>query len=108
MLKELPLLLDSKEQSEACIVLIPVNQDDISDAMYLAQQLRFSINMPLTIESEGTLKARMKTAHNTAAKYVIFIGAQEKKSNSYRLRDLASGQESVLILSELIRHLNKH
>ncbi len=107
-IERVALLLGTQEKKKSkSVVLIPIEDSYLGASIYLAQKLRVISNLPVTIESEGSLKLRMKKTNRQGVGYVIFIGAKESIARSYTLRDLFSGEELFLDESELIGHFVK-
>ncbi len=105
-IERVALLMESKNKQEFAVVLTPISSEYMRDSIYIAQKLRLCANLPVTLETEGSVKIRMKKAHSRGTKYALFIGSQERDTGSYTLRDLGSGVELLLKETELIEHLN--
>jgi histidyl-tRNA synthetase len=105
-IERVALLIENKDETECSVVLIPVSQEYIVDSMHIAQRLRCCVDVPVTLETEGSLKMRMKKAHSRGTRYAVFTGPKERESGSYTLRNLISGMELLLEEQELIQHFH--
>jgi len=55
--------------------------------------------------SGKSLKSQLKNADNLGARYVLMIGEDELKKNSFPLRDMKTGQQKEIKLEELFREI---
>jgi histidyl-tRNA synthetase len=62
------------------------------------------INSELYPEADK-MKKQMNHANKRAIPFVVLVGEEEVKSNSYTLKNMVSGEQSKLSLDALINHL---
>jgi histidyl-tRNA synthetase len=53
-----------------------------------------------------SLKAQMREANKTDARYAILIGDQELESGEVELKDLSTGDQEKIALDKLVGHIN--
>ena len=53
-----------------------------------------------------SLKAQMREANKTDARYAILIGDQELESGEVELKDLSTGDQEKIALDKLVDHIN--
>ena len=56
---------------------------------------------------DRSLKAQMREAHRTGAKYTLIIGEEELQSEEITLRDMVSSSQRRVAFSEIIEHLKR-
>jgi histidyl-tRNA synthetase len=59
------------------------------------------------VGTERKLKRMMELANKLAARYVLIVGENEISTQSYTLKDMASGQQRTLARSELLASFDK-
>ena len=76
------------------------------ESALLATRLR-DANLSIELDYEGrSLKAQMKQANKLGARFALIIGEDELASDSVRVRDMGSGEESTVPMAELAEKLN--
>ena len=89
----------------AVVYVIPISAE--IDFLPLVQQLRDKgIKTSFSLGKKGVSK-NLEYASSLGIPYVIIVGEREIKENKVLLRDMDSGMESQLSLSEAIKRLNK-
>jgi histidyl-tRNA synthetase len=54
------------------------------------------------LDFEGrSLKAQMRAANRADAEYVVVIGPEERSSKKFKLKEMATGKEEVVLESSL-------
>lgn len=100
LLPQLPSLVD------ACVVIVG-DEQLYSEAFATIRQLRESgLNVAVDFSSRKVDK-KISVAQKKDYQKLIFIGREELTSEQYKLKDLSSGQEQTLNLSELIAVLHQ-
>lgn len=84
-------------------IIISINQDE--EAIKLAQKLRAS-NISCTISFDKIGKA-LEYADAYQIPYAIFVGKDELKQKKLKLRDMKTGEESLLVEKSIISKLKK-
>lgn len=86
------------------VVLIPIDVEDIDDSMRLMTIVR-SAGIITTIDVSGKIQKRMQRAVAKHARYVIFIGSEERKQEKYKIKDLDLEKEESLPLAGIMKML---
>lgn len=93
--------LDSKTTTK--VYVIPIKQ--IEKALELVEELRNNnINADIDLMERGISK-NLDYANTLAIPYVIFVGEDEIKKKKFKLRNMKTGKEEMLKLSEIIKKL---
>ncbi|RTK92231.1 MAG: histidine--tRNA ligase [Rickettsiales bacterium] len=95
------LLKNFKTPKERSVFIIPLNQNSFDQSIQIAQSLRVN-NIATNIEFTGKINKRMQTAINANARYIIFIGDDEIRNNTYKLKDLDSSTEQEVNYENLM------
>ncbi|MFK8040349.1 MAG: histidine--tRNA ligase [Rickettsiaceae bacterium] len=107
-IERLALMMDSSlADQENCdaVLIFPIEQNNIAHSLILANKLRAE-EIASLLDVDGKISKRMTKAMNTSKySYVVFIGEQEEKLNTYKLKDLRTRQEHFLPLDELIKFI---
>jgi histidyl-tRNA synthetase len=75
------------------------------EAVLLARDLRAAA-LCVELEYEGrSLKAQMKLANKLGARFAVILGEEELARRSARVREMATGDESVVSLEALASRL---
>ena len=83
--------------------VVPVSDDVRMKAVEITAMLRRSgVSCDTDIMGRKMSKA-MKYASSTGAKFVIIVGKSELESNSATLRDMATGDQKIVLISELAK-----
>ena len=85
-----------------------ISDDSINFAQYIGNKLRQDIN-GLVIENylgNANVTKQLKKADSQGFKFVMIIGQEEQKTNSFKLKNLIDGSEKTLNESELAEFLN--
>ena len=89
------------------LYLIPLGVAAKSHALAISESLR---GMGISCEiafGDRTLKAAMKSADKSRARYVIVLGDTELASGGFELKHMASGASSSVTLTSLVQTLQK-
>ena len=90
-------LIKAEQKSVSKVMIIPMIED-LSRPIKLATDLRtLGINTEIYLNNKK-LKAKFKYADKLAIPYVIVIGEDEINSNTIKLKDMETGEETVLEL----------
>lgn len=90
------------ESPHPTLYLIPLGEEAKKKALLLATELREQkIFVEIAME-EKKLKAHMRFADQSKAKYVVVLGEDEIKTNQVHLKCMQTNQEKTISLSELI------
>ena len=86
------------------VYILPVGQEGFDSSIELTNILRRS-NISAMNSFEGKMSKRMQMAIMANARYAIFIGSEEVNNNNYKLKDLDSGIEQVVNMTNLMKIL---
>lgn len=106
-IERLAMLSDVSPTHNRPISVIPVSADLGSKAQILVQNLR---NAGLFIEFSftGSMKKRLKRADKSNARAAVILGEDELKDGNVVLRDLDSGEQEVISLSNVEQTLKSN
>lgn len=96
---------EAPQRSVVQVYVIPL-KGQLTQALHLAAALRGAGISTDFEKSERSLKASMKYVNTRQIPYAVIIGADEAAAGVYRLRDMRSGDESLLTLEALIQQLH--
>ena len=85
-----------------------INDDSINFAQYIGNKLRQDIN-GLVVENylgNANVAKQLKKANSQGFKFVMIVGQEEQKTNSFKLKNLIDGSEKTLNEIELVEFLN--
>jgi histidyl-tRNA synthetase len=99
-IERLALLLDGAAEPPRPIAVIPLGEAAESAALPLAERLRRS-GLAVDLGYRGNLKRRMSRANKINARAAVIIGDDELAQNSVTLRDLDSGEQTLVPLDAL-------
>ncbi len=89
------------------IAVIPFAPAYEQAAFLLTQQLRrdgFAVDLAFS----GNGRKRMKRANKLAARAAVLLGEEEMRQNAAKVRDLDSGDETMVRLDQLSAHLQRY
>lgn len=89
------------------IVIMPVDEEHHQHGIMLLQKLRNN-NITTVIDLQDSISKRLNRANYIKASKVIFIGAIEVREQSYRIKDLDTSNECVIIHNELLSYLQNN
>jgi histidyl-tRNA synthetase len=94
-----------KEKTSARAYLIPIQT--IKESLQMVQKLRIkNISVDMDLNGKGVGK-NIEYASTQGIPYVLILGGDEVKQKKVLLRDLQSGKQELLSLSECIKRLKK-
>ena len=99
-IERLALLLDGTADPARPIAVIPLGAAAETAALPLAERLRRS-GLAVDLGYRGNLKRRMSRANKINARAAVIIGDDELARNSATLRDLDSGEQTLVPLDAL-------
>jgi histidyl-tRNA synthetase len=96
--KEAPEIANLKRPT---IFLVTIGDEDRKYGFSLLRRLR-AAGVPADLDFEGrSLKAQMRAANRADAEYVVVIGPEERSSKKFKLKEMATGKEEVVLESSL-------
>ena len=99
--------LEMQKNDANKVLVVPVKKDFKLDAIKVAQELRAN-NIITDIDLKGKkLKKNLSYANNNNINNVIMIGQSEVDDNTVTLKDMISGNQETIPLTEAIEKLSK-
>jgi histidyl-tRNA synthetase len=99
-IERLAMLCDSeKENSRGCAIL-PLSFDQQAVAMKIANDLRCN-NIAVHLDIATKFDKALKNAVKANCKFAVFIGEEELKTNSVKLKDLDTRIEEIVEITQL-------
>lgn len=83
------------------VYIAPMDDVALRHCAILAADLRRQ-NLSVEVGTERKLKRMMELANKLAARYVLIVGENEISTQSYALKDMASGHQRTLSRAELL------
>ncbi len=84
------------------VVIIPIEESNEQAAARLASIVR-AANIVTQVDISGKIPRRLQRANEDNAKFVIFIGDEESKSDKFKLKDLDKHEEKILSLMDIMK-----
>jgi histidyl-tRNA synthetase len=103
-IERLALMSDFSQDLTRPIYIIPIGEETIEQAILLAEAVRSS-KIICNIELQGKIAKRLQRANNKNAKKVIFVGSEELVNSQVKVKDLDSGAEELVAVSQLVDYL---
>lgn len=101
-IERLMLMMKQEIVKPKSVVVMPITANEESEALRLATIMRAS-NLNTVIDAQGKIPKRMQRAVANNAKFVVFIGEEERKNDVYKIKNLDSEQENVFNLIALMK-----
>lgn len=103
VLQELPPRSETSRSHDGWIVT--QHPDAFDENLVLTQTLRLrGLNCGMDLRNRS-LKAQMRSANRTGARWVVVRGQQEMESGTFQLKDMATGEQQTVELPELLQRL---
>lgn len=102
--ERLGMLLEQDVELKRPIAVIPVGEDTESKALEIAYKLRLA-GFRVEQSYSGNMKKRLIKANKVNAVKAVIIGSDELANNNVTLKDLDSGEQKTVALTDLIKEL---
>lgn len=94
---------EEKKKTNSKLYIIPINTQEQS--IKIAQQLRNAgISTDIDLQNKGISK-NLSYANKLNVPYVLFIGEKELKAKKVKLRDMKTGKEKLMTITEVTNKL---
>jgi histidyl-tRNA synthetase len=103
-IERLSMLLAASPGVVAPVVVIPIGDAAEAPAIDAVQSLRHA-GIRAEIGYRGNLKRRMERANKQGARAVVIIGEAEAERGVAQVKDLATGTQNEVALTDLATHL---
>ena len=87
------------------IFVAPMNDAARRHVSTLAMELRRR-NRRVEVAPEGKVKRMFELANSMKARFVLIVGDEEMSANSYKLKDMATGEQVQLTRDELLERFS--
>ena len=99
-------VIKATRQSLANVIVLPLDSERVSYALEVASGLRLA-GLPVILYTEtASMKKKMKYADRMGCRYAVVIGEDEATKGVLTVKDMATGESSVLTVEGLIKLLN--
>ena len=106
ILNELGLIKTDKK-SISDVLILPAEGENIAKSIEISNILRENkINIQVYL-NDKKLKAKFKYANKLEVPYVIVVGEEEEKTGKYALKNMETGEQEILEISEIIEKINQ-
>ena len=96
----------SVQPSSVDVYIAPMDDEALRHGAVLAADIR-KLDLSVEVGTERKLKRMMELANKLAARYVLILGENEISTQSYALKEMASGEQQTLSRAELLETLRK-
>ena len=104
ILNELGLIKTDKK-SISDVLILPAEEKNIAKSIEISNVLRENkINVQVYL-NDKKLKAKFKYANKLEVPYVIVVGEEEEKTETYALKNMQTGEQEVLEIEEIIEKI---
>ena len=94
-------------QSLANIIVLPLDSEQVSYALEVASELR-TTGLPVILYTETvSIKKKMKYADRMGCRYAVVIGEDEAIKRVLNVKDMTTGESSIVSVEELARLLKR-
>lgn len=101
-IERLALMYDlSQNNKKRSYAILPLEKDQVSLAIQIANQLRLK-DIPVHFEYNIKFDKALKSAVKANCSFAIFIGEEEAKNFSVKLKDLDTRSEEIIKIKELL------
>jgi len=106
-MERLALLAADAPQERADFYIAVLAESAPSPALNLAQRLREAGLKGETGFSKGSMKSRMRAADKSGARFCLILGDDEVENGTVAIKDMETGDQSTVSVSEVIDFLKK-
>ena len=103
------MLALSEKQAQATekmmVYFVTASESAVGSLFRLANELRQSGIPTFSDTLRRSVKAQMREANRLAATYAVIVGDEEIADNSAKVKDLATGEQTDVSMSNLVSHL---
>jgi histidyl-tRNA synthetase len=103
-IERLGMLLAEPPPAPAGIAVIPADEPGEAAALDILQQLR-AAGLRAEMAYRGNLKRRFERANKSGARTAVIIGSADLAAGVAQVKDLASGEQVAIPLTELVSRL---
>lgn len=100
----LTLLLQNTPEQTRPVAIVPLGDEAESEALTLSHSLRRS-GLSVDMAYGGNMGKRMKRADKVRAQHAVIIGSEEIAKGVAQVKNLDTGEQKEIKLSDLISHL---
>ena len=89
------------------IYIAPMGAAALKHCGMLAAELR-QLGVTVEVGTDNKLKRMLELANKLRARYTVIVGDNEIASQSYALKDMASGEQTMVTRQQLIERIAKN
>jgi histidyl-tRNA synthetase len=93
-----------QKTKEKCVIIVPYEKEQHMLALLYADEIR-AVGVKAEILFEGSVKSKMRKADKFGATNLLFLGPEEQASQTVMVKDMMSGKQEQVKMSELVAHL---
>ncbi|BBD09370.1 histidine--tRNA ligase [Desulfovibrio ferrophilus] len=106
-MERLAMLTPDAEPARPDFYIAVLDENGPTPALQLAQSLRDAGLQGQTGFASGSMKSRMRAADKSGARYCLILGEAELADDTLTVKNLETGEQTVIPLTETIDFLNK-
>ena len=95
----------AKATEKMMVYFVTASESAVGSLFRLANELRQSGIPTFSDTLRRSVKAQMREANRLAATYAVIVGDEEIADNSAKVKDLATGEQTDVSMSNLVSHL---
>lgn len=100
-------VIKTTRQSLANVIVLPLDSEQVSYALEVASELR-TTGLPVILYTEtASIKKKMKYADRMGCRYAVVIGEDEAIKRVLNVKDMTTGESSIVSVEELVRLLKR-
>ncbi|NPA79469.1 MAG: histidine--tRNA ligase [Thermotogae bacterium] len=92
------LVYDGRPERKPLYFVVRTSEELREYAFYVLMRLREEGKRADMLHERRSLKAQMRYAHRVGARWVVIVGEEEYERGMYRLKDMETGEESLVAL----------
>lgn len=101
----LAMMMTPSETKQKVVAIVPLGEDAEREALQITQSLRLQ-GVAADLAYSGNMGKRMKRADKIGAQFAVIIGSEELQRGVAQVKELATGQQREVKLSELVSSFN--
>jgi histidyl-tRNA synthetase len=105
-IERLALVGEYSIKEQRPIVVLPIEPNNLTAGLLITDNLRQK-GIKTTLDEKGKIGKRMERALNANAACVIFVGEEEEKTKTYKLKDLDKKIEYSFTFKEIIQYCSE-
>ena len=100
-------VIETTRQSLANVIVLPLDSEQVSYALEVASELRTTGSPVILYTETASIKKKMKYADRMGCRYAVVIGEDEAIKRVLNVKDMTTGESSIVSVEELVRLLKR-